>query len=66
MVVQVRGDGPQGEDVAYVGSVREELLARLNGEGQRAALLDAVRAERDRRRSLDAVRLEGLTGPVLL
>jgi len=66
LVVRVPGDGPQGADVEYVGAVREELLARLNGAGQRAALLDAVRAECDRRRALDAVRTEGLVGPVLL
>jgi hypothetical protein len=66
LVVRVPGDGPQGEDVEYVGAVREELLVRLNSAGQRAALLDAVRAERDRRRALEAVRIEGLVGAVLL
>jgi hypothetical protein len=66
LVVQVPGDGPQGEGMEYVGSVSEERLARLPGPAQREALLDAVREERDRRRALDAVRVEGLVGPVLL
>ena len=66
LVVQVPGDGPQGEVGEYVGSVSEERLARLSGPAQREALLDAVRGERDRRRALAAVRVEGLVGPVLL
>ena len=64
LTVVVPGDGPRGETVEYVGWVSEERLARLPPESRREALLDAVRAERDRRRALDAVRVEEFLGPV--
>lgn len=66
LVVRVPGDGPAGEEVEYLGSVSEEALARLPPEDQRLALLAAVRLERDRQRSLDAVRVRGIVGPVEL
>jgi hypothetical protein len=66
VVVRVIGDGPRGEDVEYVGSASEEELARLSVQEQRQALLAAVKAERDRRRALDAVDVQGLVGPVTL
>jgi hypothetical protein len=52
--------------VEYLGSVSEEALARLDPSDQRLALLAAVRLERDRQRSLEAVRVRGIVGPVEL
>lgn len=66
LVVRVRGDGPNGEEVEYLGSVSEEALARLSPAEQRLALLEAVRVERDRARALAAVQVRGLVGPVEL
>ena len=66
LVVRVVGDGPGGEEVEYLGSVSEEALARLDPSDQRLALLAAVRLERDRQRSLEAVRVRGIVGPVEL
>lgn len=66
LVVRVPGDGPNGEEVEYQGSVSEEALARLPPDEQRRALLDAVRVERDRTRALEAVQVRELVGPVEL
>jgi hypothetical protein len=66
LVVRVRGDGPNGEEVEYLGSVSEEALARLAPAEQRLALLEAVRVERDRTRALAAVQVRELVGPVQL
>jgi len=66
LVVRVAGDGPAGEGVEYLGSVSEEALARLTPTEQRLALLEAVRLERDRQRSLAAVQVREIVGPVEL
>lgn len=66
LVVRVAGDGPNGEDVEYLGSVSEEALARVPPEEHRRTLLEAVRVERDRTRALAAIQVRGLVGPVEL
>lgn len=68
LVVRVAGDGPAGEEVEYLGSVSEEALMRLTPAEQRVALLEAVRAVRDRQRALAAMQAQvrEIVGPVEL
>ena len=66
LVVRVAGDGPAGEEVEYQGSVSEAELVRLTPTEQRQALLEAVKAERDRQRLLAGVQVREMVGPVEL
>ncbi len=66
VLLTVRVQESDGAPVEYAGSLAVDVLARLPPEEQRRALVEAVRLERDRARSVAGIDLSQLSGDVEL